>query len=579
LAAFADSTIKRPRVAHRRKLDFLIFADTFPTWLAHPVSIAPESQKLFMAHSEHKNIGDILYQKCTKCNEWKPADDNHYSRDKSVKIGYKRYCRACLRVISRDYHAAKYESQRVRKNRSKPLPLNAPPQKKTPFPDEFKSFYKLITAELDDQARFKAYLITCKTTNQYYVGITERNLKWRWMQHLREVNRGGGYLLHEVIKHYGIWDFEFRYIASARSHNDLQELEKQLILQYHSVENGFNQTRGGATGEAVGNPVTVKGIRFISMSAAARYYGVAEYAVHQRMKRYGYSLEEALEIEVRQKDPPKRNPYEVAGHTYPNFVEACRQYGLEDSAVRGRLEIGWSKRQAFGIEPPPKKGRNAYGKTITIDGTVYRTVTDAARKYGIEEKNFAARIRRGWTPEQAAGILPPPRIDRNNGSKTTVNGVTYPSQTKAAIANGLNPIVVKSRIAYGWTVEQAFGFASPPARDGINGKQITVEGIAFPTIIQAATAYNLNPKMVRKRLNTLGWTIEQAFGLEPPSKQPNNFAKKVDIHGLTYESIKSAGEAFKITPSAVERRVKNGWSLEEAITTPSRKSKISKGQT
>jgi hypothetical protein len=111
-------------------------------------------------------------------------------------------------VISRDYHAAKYESQRVRKNRSKSLPLNAPPQKKTPFPDEFKSFYNHITAELDDQARLKAYLITCKTTNQYYVGITERNLKWRWMQHLREVNRGGGYLLHDVIKYYGIWDFE-----------------------------------------------------------------------------------------------------------------------------------------------------------------------------------------------------------------------------------------------------------------------------------------------------------------------------------------------------------------------------------
>jgi hypothetical protein len=190
------------------------------------------------------------------------------------------------------------------------------------------------------------------------------------MQHLREVKRGGGYLLHEVIKHYGIWDFEIRYIASVRSHDVLQELEKQLTLQYDSVENGFNQIRGGATGEAVGNPVIVNGKRFISLNAAARHYGIEEYAVHQRMKRYGYSLEEALELEVRQKQPPKTNPYEVDRHVYPNFTKACRLYGLEDSAVRSRLIMGWSERQAFGIEPSPKKGRNAYGKTITIDGTV-----------------------------------------------------------------------------------------------------------------------------------------------------------------------------------------------------------------
>jgi hypothetical protein len=109
---------------------------------------------------------------------------------------------------SRTYHAAKYEGLRVRKKCSKYLPLDALPLKKVPFLDDFKLFYKRIISNLEGQARFKAYLITCKSTHQHYVGITERNLKLRWMQHLREVNRGGGYLLHDVIKYYGIWDFE-----------------------------------------------------------------------------------------------------------------------------------------------------------------------------------------------------------------------------------------------------------------------------------------------------------------------------------------------------------------------------------
>ncbi len=529
-----------------------------------------------MAKSEQKFIDSTLFQKCNKCNEWKPADIDHYSKSTRSKSGFKTYCRVCLRLISRTYHTKKYEGLRVRKKCGKFLPLNAPPLKKTPFPDEFKSFYKRITSNLEGQARFKAYLITCKTTNQYYVGITERKLESRWMQHLRDACNKRGYLLHQIISQYGIWDFDFKYVASAKSRSDLHELEKQLIRQYDSVENGLNQTRGGASGESVGNSVTVDGIKFISLNAAARHYGVEEYAVHQRISRYGFTLEEALEIEIRQKQPPNKNPYQVEEKNYPNFAEACRQYKLDDSVVRSRLGIGWSVRQAFGIDPSPKRGRNAYGKSVTINGKVYRTFSDAAREYNLPEYTLTYRVRNGWTPEQAVGLDPPPPPGgEKNGTEITVDGVTYSSRAKAVKVYGLNPITVHCRLKLGWTIEQALGLASPPTPSGEKtGKAITVMGVTYSSIIKAANAFNLKPALVRERMNKFGWTIEQAFNIAPPPRKPNNFAKKTVILGVTYESMKSACAAYKISLSAVERRVKNGWTLEEAITTPSRKLKL-----
>jgi hypothetical protein len=403
-------------------------------------------------------------------------------------------------------------------------------------------------------------------------------------------------LLHQEISQYGIWDFDFKYVASAKSRSDLHELEKQLIRQYDTVENGFNQTRGGATGETVGNPVTVEGITFISLNAAARHYGVEEYSVHQRMNRYGFSLEEAIGIEYKQKQPRKTNPYEVDGQTFPNFADACRQYGLEDSAVRSRLKIGWTIRQAFGIDMPPQKGRNSYGKSVTIKGAVFRTFADAAREYGLKACTLTSRFRKGWTPEQAVGLEPSPKPittrkwtfgkafglepqpkkrTGSNRKSIIVEGVVYNSHKEAAEKYGLDHRKIFQRVnKLGWTIEQAFGL-EPQAkkRTAPNRKSITVEGVVYNSHKEAAEKYGLDHRKIFKRIYKFGWTIEQAFGLEPPSEKPSNSSKKVMIKSVTYESITAACSAFEIAISTVQRRVKSGWTIEDAVTVPSRKSK------
>ncbi len=179
------------------------------------------------------------------------------------------------------------------------LPLSAPRLQKA-MRRELRHYLDTVCTAVDDSgSRFRAYLIRNQITGECYVGITERALRARWGQHVTDAVNGRGSFLHEKMREFGVLNFSFEHIASARTRSDLHHLEKILVEQYGSVEHGYNQTRGGAAGESFGNPVTVMGREFISLNSAARELGVSEASVHQRMKRYGWTLEEALGVTGR----------------------------------------------------------------------------------------------------------------------------------------------------------------------------------------------------------------------------------------------------------------------------------------
>ena len=135
--------------------------------------------------------------------------------------------------------------------------------------------------------------------------------------------------------------YSLTHIASAKTRNALGKLEQQLVEQFDTVEHGYNQTRGGNAGEAVGRSVTVKGKTYISVSAAARAFGVGEHNVRQRISRYGWTLEQALGLTPSPRRKPTRSiPYSLLGKGFLSFRAACESYGLEESVVRSRLKIG-----------------------------------------------------------------------------------------------------------------------------------------------------------------------------------------------------------------------------------------------
>jgi hypothetical protein len=428
--------------------------------------------------SKTKNIDGIVHKKCNKCSNWKIASLDYFPPFKN-KLGLHAWCRDC----SREYFAVRYEKNKPAGAR-KTRPTSNKPISQKNFPKAAKVFLKNICQGTQDQARFKAYLIFNKITGEPYIGVTKRKLESRWKQHIRDALNGAGYLLHDVMRHDDFENFEFKYLACARSESDLYKLEVQLIEQYDSVARGYNQTRGGSAGEATGTEVTVDGKSFISINSAARHYGVEEWSVHQRMTRYKWTIEQALEIVPAPQKPIKRKAFIVEDTEYPSFSSACRAYNLKDSNVRARLGRKWTIRQAFEIDPPPENGRNI-GTTFVVAGQKHKSINGAAMHYGLNPCTVRYRLSEGYTSEEAVGLetrqKTPPK-----GKSIHFKGVEYPSIAGLCREYGKDSQKVVNRLGLKWTIEQALDIEAPPPPSGEkNGIPVCVAGTEYRVMLES----------------------------------------------------------------------------------------------
>ena len=241
---------------------------------------------------------------------------------------------------------------------------------------------------------------------------------------------------------------------------------------------------------------------------------------------------------------------------YETVTAAARAYGLNPDLVKSRLHRGWSIARAFDIETQDRRNKP---RSLTLEGLKYLSLAEAARAYGLKSSVVSKRLKRGWSEEAAFGIQV--RQKANEGKRVVVEGVEYPSVNALARAYDLNTHTVSWRLRNGWTTKQSVELESPP--EGYLGpRKIEVEDKTYASMIQAAKSYGLQPDTVKSRL-LAGWTVEQALGLEPPPESAA--ANPVVLEGVRYRSTNAACEAYGVPYSRVEGRVRIGWSLEQAI--------------
>lgn len=97
---------------------------------------------------------------------------------------------------------------------------------------------------------------------------------------------------------------------------------------------------------------------------------------------------------------------------------------------------------------------------VVIRGIEYPSIAAAARAYGITPKQADRRIReRGWTVEDACTIPTDYSVIKTwhtrKGRQVTIDGVVYPTVAAAAKAHGVNSATAWKRIAMGWDTVEA----------------------------------------------------------------------------------------------------------------------------
>jgi len=312
-----------------------------------------------------------------------------------------------------------------------------------------------------------------------------------------------------------------------------------------------------------GKSIVVDGKEYPSISDAAKAYNLSLVTVIKRMKR-GWSIDEAFGIKPRGR---KGKTVVVDGKEYPSISDVARACGLPVSAVRGRLRVGWDINRALEIEVDDRHGKE---KTIVLEGKEYPSISDAARAYNLSLNTVKSRLRLGWSTEEAFGIKP--RERKRKGKTVVVDGKEYPSISDAAKAYNLSLVTVIKRMKRGWSIDKAFGI-KPRGR---KGKTVVVDGKEYPSISDAAKAYNLSLNTVRSRLR-LGWSIDEAFGV----KSRKHKGKTLIVNGKEYPSISDAAKSYGLPVRTVRARLRLGWDVNKAFNTKTdiERSNNTKGKT
>ncbi|HHC7359227.1 TPA: hypothetical protein ACN30T_002599 [Vibrio parahaemolyticus] len=129
-----------------------------------------------------------------------------------------------------------------------------------------------------------------------------------------------------------------------------------------------------------------------------------------------------------------KNIYEIEGVGFPSRTAAARHYGLNPKLVNERItKFGWTLEQALELEARPK---GDYRKKVVIDGTEYSSMRHAARELGVAQSTLMNRIKAGISVEEALSAAHTEREKLKGQSKPMFyQGKLYPSARHLLLAH------------------------------------------------------------------------------------------------------------------------------------------------
>jgi hypothetical protein len=168
--------------------------------------------------------------------------------------------------------------------------------------------------------------------------------------------------------------------------------------------------RGWAPENAVTTPIIrsgeqeVDGVKYKNIPELARAFKKPYKLVYKRIQVFKWGAKEAVLL------PPKYGrTIRIGKKVYSSIKAAADAHGVNPGVAVYRLIAGWSVKKAF---DPNAESHNR--KSINVDGEFFPTHSHAARAFGIKEFTFLGRVNSGWTPEQAAGLVPSPAIRKGH---------------------------------------------------------------------------------------------------------------------------------------------------------------------
>lgn len=304
----------------------------------------------------------------------------------------------------------------------------------------------------------------------------------------------------------------------------------------------------------------IDGKDFSSLRDACRYYSVDKYVLNARINKYGWTLREALGID-------KRPGYEkgVAGIIYLiiNKVSGKSYVGI----TMGKLESRWEQhiQKAFSEKKLDKNSIHTAIKKDNPDNFTIERIDDASSVGELCDKEVEwikyhkSQFPKGYNLNAGGGST------RTTGKRIIVGEKSFKSITAACKYHDKEDLrrEITNRLKLGWTPEEAFGLVEKEGYNFRSHIKVKVNEINFETLTAAALHFGINPKTANQRFTNMNWTIEETLELKEREEYSN--WNKITYDGKTYNSETELREKFKIGRSAYYARKKRGLSISERL--------------
>ncbi|CAH6969172.1 hypothetical protein FB440_115151 [Vibrio crassostreae] len=116
--------------------------------------------------------------------------------------------------------------------------------------------------------------------------------------------------------------------------------------------------------------LTVEGLTFTSRTAAARHYGLNPKLVNERISKFGWTLEQALELEARPKGDYRKKVV-IDGIEYSSMRQAAKELGVAQSTLMNRIKSGIGVGEALSAVHTEREKLKGQSKPMFYQGKLY----------------------------------------------------------------------------------------------------------------------------------------------------------------------------------------------------------------
>ncbi len=291
-----------------------------------------------------------------------------------------------------------------------------------------------------------------------YVGLTKQDVEARWG------HKGWGYKkqpIYKAIEKYGWDNIQHIVLKNGLTFEEAQNLEKEKIIEFDSINNGYNVSPGGGLG---GNPwvkVEYNGDMY-SPEELLNFSKVENLTTHDITTRlsHGWNIEDILSKPKTRKNV--KVEYKGDFYTYKELVKKSSVPNLSAIDLFNRVDkLGWDIDRALTqpknvkLQPPGCRGKDREC-LYEYKGKIYKTheLVALSSVDGLTVGNITNRINvQGWSVEDA---ITKPKKQRDQ--QFEYNGKMYSSKELAELSpyDNISHHDITDRInKSGWTVEDA----------------------------------------------------------------------------------------------------------------------------